>query len=107
MEQKTDCSDRSQRELEATLGIEHSEQNQVSGCAIDSLKEGWAKSAFKGNKAHYWINKTHEYEPVISNGSRIGFYVSACGVEATEHPKRNPMFHPGTMSKCKRCELKI
>lgn len=105
MEQKTDDSDTLHRQLEATLGIEHNPNNQVANGPIHELSEGWAKVAFQGKKAHYLINETQFYKPMIAHGCRLQVYRSKCGMaQVISNPRHPNIFHPGTYKRCKRCE---
>ena len=103
-EQQTDATNKGQLDLEEKMGIEHNPKNQVTGCQVEGLQEGWAKVAFGSRKAHYFKNVTAQTMPFIFKGVRTSFYNTLCGLkEVGVHQHGNPMFHPGTYKKCAKC----
>lgn len=62
-------------------------------------KEGWAKAAFSGSRAHYYVEIAAN---AISNHGRHRLWKAVCGAEAETHDKA-PMFGIGSYERCKNC----
>lgn len=61
--------------------------------------EGWAKPAFHGMRAHYFVQVSAD---AIGKHGRYRAWRSLCGAETVTHDKA-PMFGMGSWERCKNC----
>lgn len=68
------------------------------------LSSGWALMPFLGERVHYWNEDKSTMPPTISDGCRVRYYESLCGLRSMLPNKGAPALNPGNWPKCKNCQ---